>query len=350
MHRRRFLAAAGGATSLLAGCSGITGTPTDTATPAGTEDLPDAIYVQKFRETMSMQGMAEAGPYTVAFMYAAPHVFWNVNGSELSKTPRSGDIHGMAVVFHEPTNTVVPETGLSLKVEQGGDLVTQEVIYPMLSQRMGFHYGANFPLSGDGEYTAKVSVGAVPDSVALTGDYEGQFRESVDAEIPFAFNEKQREKVEVERLDAYGRKGAVKPMQMGMMPQATAPPNDALPGRVIGDPLSDGARLVTTVLDGDAASRFGTDAYLAVSARTRYNGLVLPAMTMDATVTRDGETVYDGTLTRTLDPDLGYHYGADVAVQSGDELELQVTLPPQVARHEGYERALLDFEPVTLTV
>ena len=356
MERRRFLGLVGAGSTLLAGCSGISGdtstpTATETATPAGTEDLPDGIYVQRFRETMSMQGMQSAGPYRVAFMYAAPHVFWNVNGSELSKTPRSGDIHGMAVVFHEETGTVIPETGLSLEILQGEELVTQEVIYPMLSQRMGYHYGANFGLDGDGEYTARVSVGAVPDAVALTGEYEGQFREASTAEIPFAFNTEEREKVQVQELDAYGQQGAVKPMEMGMLPQATAPPTEELPGTVLGEPLSDGAKLTTTVLEGDSASRFDASTYLAVSARTRYNRLVLPAMAMDATVTRGSETVYDGPLTRTLDSDLDFHYGASLdSLESGDEVTLSVSTPPQVARHEGYERAFLEMDDVTMTV
>ncbi|WP_255198671.1 DUF7350 domain-containing protein [Halorarius litoreus] len=358
MERRRFLALVGGGSTLLAGCSGISGdtnsstpTPTETATPSGSEDLPDGIYVQRFSETMSMQGMQTAGPYRVGFMYAAPHAFWNVNGRDLSKTERNGDIHGMAVVFHEPTGTVIPETGLSVEIDQDDELVSQEVIYPMLSQRMGYHYGANFGLDGDGEYTAKVSVGAIPDAVALTGEYAGQFREPATAEIPFAFTEEERAKVQVEELDAYGQPGAVKPMEMGMMPQATAPPKEDLPGTVLGEPLADDARLTTTVLEGESASRFDASTYLAVSARTRYNRLVLPAMALNATVRRDGETVYDGALTRTLDPDLDFHYGAGLdALASGDEVTLSVSTPPQVARHEGYERAFLQMDDVTLTV
>jgi hypothetical protein len=87
------------------------------------------------------------------------------------------------------------------------------------------------------------------------------------------------------------------------------------------------------------------------NCRTRYNGYVLPAMALDGTVTRDGETVFDGRLARTIHPDLGYHYGAPVGtVASGDELTLSVETIPQVARHEGYETAFRQFEPVTLTL
>jgi hypothetical protein len=76
-------------------------------------------------------------------------------------------------------------------------------------------------------------------------------------------------------------------------------------------------------------------------------------MTVKATVTRDGATVFEGPVERTLDPDLYYHYGAaiDRGLQSDDDVELAVTTPPQVARHEGYERAFLQMDdPMRFTV
>jgi hypothetical protein len=298
-----------------------------------------------------MQGTTAAGDLRVAFMYTTPHRFWTVTGSELSETPKGGNIHGMAVVWDAATGRVIPETGLSLEIEQDGELVSQEVIYPMLSQRMGYHYGGNFGLDGDGEYTARVSVGAVPEAVALTGAYDGQFREPTTAEIGFAFNAEQRERIGSQPLSAYGQPGAVRPMSMEMLPQATAPSRDDLPGSVHGVPNSDDALLATGSLSGDAAERFGTGTYLYVSARTRYNGLVLPAMALSATVRRDGTEVYAGELTRTLDPELGYHYGAGLdGLESGDEIALSVGVPPQVSRHEGYERAFLQMPDVTVTV
>jgi hypothetical protein len=358
MDRRRFLTLAGTGATLLAGCLDGTsgGTPTASATatdtPTATDgDLPDGIYVQPFREGMAMQGTATAGDLSVAFMYTSPHRFWTVNGESLSETPRSGNIHAMAVVWDTETERIVPETGLSLEIERDGELVSQEVIYPMLSQRMGYHYGGNFGLSGDGEYTARVSVGAVPDGVALTGDYAGRFRDPASVEIGFEFNEQQRDRVRAEQLDAYGEPGAVRPMAMEMVPQATAPPRDALPGETLGAPNSDDALLVTGAVPRDEAPRFDADVYLYVSARTRYNGLVLPAMALEATVVRDGNDQFTGPLTRTFDPEMGYHYGADVgSLEPGDEVTLSVTVPPQTARHEGYERAFLEMPDVAVTV
>ena len=369
MRRRAFLAAGLAGLGGLAGCTsgagdgtatppGVDSTPAGTATPTGTPspaagtgpDLPDGVYVQRFRERMAMQGTASAGPYTAGLMYAAPHVFWTVSGTDLGRIERSGDVHLMAVVWDTETRTVLPEAGVSVEITREGELVSQEVIYPMLSQRMGFHYGGNFGLEGDGDYLARVSVGGL--GIRRTGAFDGRFDDPATVEIPFPFTEAQRRRITVRELDAYGRRGAVRPAETGM-PQAVAPAESALPGRPLGAARSDDARLATTVLDAPPEGIDADGPYLAASARTPYNRLVLPAMALEATLARDGGTVFEGALVRTLDPDLGYHYGAALggtAVESGDELALTPTLPPQVARHEGYERAFLEMEPVTLAV
>ncbi|MEF8840157.1 MAG: fe2+ transport protein [Haloarculaceae archaeon] len=370
MRRRALLAAGFAGLSGLAGCAASGGERTSTPRPDGERpsgpstpgqpgtppavgggaDLPDGVYVQRFREGMAMQGTASAGPYTVGLMYAAPHVFWTVSGTDLGRVERAGDVHLMAVVWDPETRTVLPEAGVSVEVTRDGELVSEEVIYPMLSQGMGFHYGANFGLDGDGEYLARVSVGGL--GVRRTGALEGRFGDPATVELPFAFTETERRTVTVRELDAYGERGAVRPAEMGM-PQALAPEASALPGRVLGTATSDDARLATTVLDGPPAGIEEEGPYLAVSARTRYNRMVLPAMALEAMLSRAGETAFEGALVRTLDPDLGYHYGTalrGVGFESGDELTLTPTLPPQVARHEGYERAFLRMDPATLAV
>ena len=117
------------------------------------EDRPDAVYFPAHVEGMAMAGMGAAGDYRFGLMYSYPHRFWNVNGTESSLTEIASDddVHLMATVWDAETRQVLPDTGLSLEIERDGDLVSQEVIYPMLSQPMGFHYGANFGLDGDGE-------------------------------------------------------------------------------------------------------------------------------------------------------------------------------------------------------
>jgi hypothetical protein len=382
MDRRQFLATTGVLSALgLAGCGGDS-VPDDTDTPdadagesgtpdpdtetsaetpptdgtqstgAGgtpTPDRPAGVYVQTFRERMSMQGTAESGDYAFALMATVPHTFWTVTGDERSKTAiEDGDsLHLMATVWDPVSRTVLPDTGLSVELSRDGSLVSQEVIYPMLSQPMGFHYGGNFSLEGDGTYTATLSVGGT--TVRRTGAFRGQFGEPASVEIPLEFTSATREEMASRPFDRGGEPGALRPMD-APFPQSVAPAPEELPGTLRGEATVDDARLVVTVLDTAPSGVDGDGPYLAVSARTRYNGYVVPAMALDATLTRNGETVFDGALRRTLDSDLRYHYGAAVdGVESGDELTLSVRTIPQVARHEGYETAFRRMGDVTVT-
>jgi hypothetical protein len=140
-------------------------------------------------------------------------------------------------------------------------------------------------------------------------------------------------------------------MERGSIPQSLAPAESDLPG-VLGRVRSDDAVFVL----GETTPPTGVDdageGYLYASARTPYNRLVLPAMALSVTVESGGETAFEGPLRRTFDPELGYHYGTalDVDVGGGASVTLTPTTPPQVARHEGYERAFLRMEPATLTL
>jgi hypothetical protein len=298
--------------------------------------------------------MPIAGDYRFGLMYAAPHVFWNVNGTELSKTPiEEGDsLHLMSVVWDPETQMVLPDVGLSVEINRNDELVSEEVIYPMFSQRMGFHYGANFGLPEDGTYTAQLSVGGT--SIRRTGAFEGRFGEPASVAIEFPFTEETRDQVSSPPAPRAGEPGAIKPMEMAMLPTARVPMPENLPGSVQGTAESDGAKLVVTVLDAPPTGVDGNGQYLAVSARTPYNRLVLPAMALSGTLVRGGETIFEGALQRTLDPALNYHYGAALGkgsgVESGDELTLSIETPPQVARHEGYETAFLDMPDVGLSL
>ncbi|WP_246989610.1 iron transporter [Halorientalis marina] len=366
MHRRRFLATVGTLSALsLAGCqtsddagsgneSTIDGSATSTAPPttsAPASGKPDGIYVQTFQERMSMQGMAEAGDYGFALMFTVPHTFWTVTGNTVSKVERAPEdsIHQMASTWDAETRTALPETGLSVEINRDGSLVTEEVIYPMLSQPMGFHYGGNFTLDGDGTYTVELSVGAT--NTRRAGAFADRLNEPASAEIDLAFTDESRSEVSSQPIDQGGQPGALRPMEMMSTPKATAPSREEVPGSVRGSARSDDADFLVTVLDRPPAGVDGNGQYLAVSARTRYNGYELPAMALSGTVTRGSETLFDGPLTRTIHPELGYHYGAPVeSVQSGDELALSVETIPQVARHEGYETAFRQFEDVTVTL
>ncbi len=364
--RRRLLR--GGALAGLAGVAGCLGTLAgagngdggadgggdgDVTTTAGTtdEERPDGVYVQPYVERMAMAGTATAGDYGFGVMWTTPHVFWTPTNRELSRQPSSGSLHLMATVWDAETRLALPEAGVNVEVARDGDLVSQEVIYPMLSQRMGFHYGGNFTLDGDGTYTVRVSVGGT--SVRRTGAFADRFGDPATAEVALAFTPETKAQVSTRDLDAGGQPGAVEQMQTEMLPDSTVPTLDALPGQAVGTGTSDDAALSALFLPPDAAARYADDGYLAVLAATPYNRSVLPSMGLTATLTRGDTTLAEGSLTRTLDPDLGYHYGLPVAAEelrSGDRLTLSVTTPPQVSRHEGYETAFLEMDDVTLTV
>jgi len=342
MKRRELLrtgAALSGALT-LAGCSSLIETRA-AGVPPVPENRPDGVYYPSHVEGMEMVGTASSGDYTVGLMYSYPHRFWNVNGENVALTEIDADdaVHLMASVWDADTEAILPDTGLSAEIYQEGSLVSQEAIYPMLSQPMGFHYGANFGLDGEGEYTVRLSVGAM--STRRTGAFEGRFADPATVEIPFEYSEAAKEDIAFRTLDdQVATPGAVDAMAMATLPDAVAPAESALPGRVLGSATSDDARLIVTALDTPPVGVGGDGTYLAVSARTRYNRMVIPAMGLSGRLERNGEAVYDGAFERTLDPDLGYHYGAVVDdVVSGDELTLSVTVQPQTARHEGYETA-----------
>jgi hypothetical protein len=282
-------------------------------------------------------------------MYSYPHRFWVVEkGDDDAFVARetaiteADSVHLMASVWDPETGRVVPNTGLSIEISRDGSLVSQEVVYPMLSQRMGFHYGANFPLPGDGTYDVSVSVGGL--DANRFGAYEGKFGSPAEGTVRFEFSSRALNDVSYRTLDERkGERAAVKPMQMEAMPVGRAP--ERLPGSSFGRGSTGDAVFLASVVTDE---RFGEDPYLAVSPRTPYNRLVIPGMALSASA--DGGASFSGSLTAGLDPDAGFHYGAPAPGLTGSEtLEIAVDVPPQVARHEGYETAFLDMPPVTLT-
>ncbi|MFC7068273.1 iron transporter [Halobaculum lipolyticum] len=349
MNRRTFLRRAGAAgavagTGGLAGCLGFRLSSSDgfAGEPPLVENRPDGVYVPTHVEGMNMGGMGVDGDYRVGVFYSYAHRFWNVNGESVERTDTTADddVHLMASVWDAETGQVLPETGLSVEIEKDGSLVSQEVIYPMLSQPMGVHYGGNFGLDGDGTYTVNVSVGGV--RTRRTGAFRDRFGDPADVPIELEYSTAARDEISFRTRDDAGDPGAVSRMQMEMLPDATAPAVDDLPGTVLGEVNSNDAVLVATLLEDSPAGVDTAGPYLAVSARTPYNRMLIPAMGLAATHSRDGGEVFAGELVRTLDPDLSYHYGAALdgaSVESGDELTLTPTVWPQIARHEGYETA-----------
>ncbi len=352
MNRRVFLQAVGvtGAVS-LAGCGGLFETRSIRA-PALVENRPDAVYYPTHVEEMEMVGMQTAGRYACALSYSFPHRFWLMDGNEpnLVSIDTDDSLHLMASLWDQETKTVLIGGNASFSIEQDGETVAERPPWPMLSQNMGVHFGDNYVLPDDGTYEVLVDVGPV--GTRTTGSLTGAFggRESLTFEL--SFSQSTVQELDFQRLDdREGTAGAVEPMEMGMMPTATVPRGDDLDGDVIGEGTSGDGRFVV-IHRTNVPSGLETDGpYLAVLAHTPYNRYPLPMMALSAQVDRDGSTIFDESLTATLDPELGYHYGALVdSIEAGDELTISPGAPPQIARHEGYETAFLDMEDISMTV
>ncbi|MFC7166987.1 iron transporter [Halospeciosus flavus] len=258
----------------------------------------------------------------------------------------------MPVVWDNEAKIVPPDVNPQITVEQDGERVANVSPWPMLSQPMGVHFGDNVALPGDGTYQVSIRIGEP--SVKRTGSLKDGEYGPATFEFEFDFSESKLNEIEYTDIpsEKEGTPGAVVPSEMTTVQMTQAPTKDALPGTVRATGTSDDAKLVVTTIDGAEPYGGSTDqTYLAVSARTPYNRFVLPAMALSGTLTRDGETVFDGQFDAALDGELNYHYGTALSnVQSGDELEITVDAPSQTARHEGYETAFYQMDPVTLTL
>jgi len=376
------------------------------------EDPPDVVYLPTHFEAMRHLDSVETGDFELVPMVTYPHQFWNVTGDEVQVAePDGDDVHLMVTVRDPETGMVLPaDTGLEITVGREGDATESHVPWPMISQEMGFHIGDNIPLGEDGTYEIEVSVGSI--DAERTGEFAGRFEEAATGSFTFEFDQAFRDEVVdgIEYLDEeyWGDPGALGPMGhdhhdhgehhhddehddhhhhddehddhhhhddehgdehhhdegvdhggFGTYHRESEttelPPANELPGELLGEPQSGDAVIAATVLD--AESRFVDDDddsyYLAVSPRTPYNRGMLPMMTIDATIERDGddEPVIETQLTDTLDHELGYHYALETDdLQSGDALTLSFPSPPQVSRHAGYETAFLEMDPVEFTV
>jgi hypothetical protein len=352
MRRRTFLAATAGTTTVWGAGCGVLGAD-DSWPPPALEEPPAGVYRPTSASGVRVVGTRDAGDYRFGLLYSYPSRFWEVVGRQRYRRSVAPDdsVHLMTLVWDPETGVVLPDVGLTVEVLRDGELVVQEAVYAMLSQRLGFHYGDNVALPGDGEYTVRVRVGGL--AVRRTGAFAGRFDAPASVDFVLAYDREGRDSIDRRRLDDAGDAAPLPTADAPDVPPAVAPAIDDLPSRHLGRATTDGAVLDAVVCTDDDVERLGVDddAYLAVLARTPHNGLVLPGMGLQARVERAGETVFDGTLSRTVDPLLGAHYGAPVPeLASGDRATLTVLTPPQVARHEGYETAFFEMEPVSLTV
>lgn len=351
--RRRDLLCKGSALGLagLAGCAGLFETRSASSRQFTTvADRPDGVYYPTHVDGTKMLGMGENGRIKVGLMYSIPHPFWTITGTDtnLASVGDDATAHLMATIWDAETKTVLPTANVSAELLTDGESTDSRSLWPMLSQTMGYHFGDNVTLDGDGTYTARLSVGAM--QARRMGALRGAFGERTTLDVEFEHSRDELASLSYETLpDRKGTPGAIEPMDM-KMPIAQVPERDALPGvRATGS--SGDADVVVFTPDENPHFVADGEAYLAVSPRTPYNRYPLPFTSLSARLARDGEAVFDDVLRPALDPDLGYHYGAGVpGLESGDELAVVVDAPPQVARHEGYETAFVEMPELTMTV
>jgi hypothetical protein len=349
MRRRDAIRAGGSAVVVaLAGCTSGSG---DDDAGSGFDDVSSPwsregeVYHPSHSIGMRMLDMVQSGSLTVGLASKYTERFWTVTGERTKRVGVEDEynaIHLMVSVWDTETGTVLPvDTGLRVAVERDGERLTERAMWPMLSQRMGFHFGDNIQFPDQGSYTLVVDVGDT--SVERIGD--GDFGGSETLRLGYEFDRTTRNLVPVEKLlDRRGDADALQPMQMEGWPLSVAPSRSELPGTVLGSGRSDGAVFVvstTETTDGPVVT---------VSPRTPYNRFVLPLMSLSLSVERRGTTVSDGRLSTAIGPERGYHYRTTLdGLESGDELTVSVDSPPQVARHVGYETAFLEMSDVTVT-
>ncbi len=393
MNRRRFLSRAGLVGSLaVAGCSDPTEDDEETPTPEEElvpefpeiEDPPDRVYLPTHREGMEAYETLSGDEVAVTPMLTYPHPFWIVDGTNVERVEPSedDDVHLMMTVWDEGTGIVLPmDAGLHVEVERDGEVVAERVPWPMLSQEMGFHFGDNVPLDGDGTYEVTVTTSRI--NIAKTRGYEERFEDGERFSFEFEFDEAFRHRVvdRIEWLDEerWGEEGALPPItdseETGDVPYARAPSTGEVPGTHLLDPETDepatsgdGVFLTSLVGSPEAEAFFGTDlgddlpgedeeevvgevAYLIVSPRSPYNEVPLTEMALSVDHSREGDDLAEEDLAQTIDSEIGFHYGLsldDVAV--GDDLSIAIETPPQTARHQGYETAFVEMPDIDLVV
>jgi hypothetical protein len=219
---------------------------------------------------------------------------------------------------------VVVPSGVTVAVERGGQPVTEEVVYPMLSQQMGVHYGGNIALADAGTYRIDFTLGGTQlDTDGLLGTA------AVTDSVAFAFDPAALGEISIEYPPDAGTRGAVPAGPMGQRQQLPAPLTVPAGWARVGTAAMGDLRLVGFT---DAEDR------LRVVAMTRYNRYPMPMLTLQAG---------DVALEPVIDRRLGYHYRSATAVDPAVAVPLRAMLPPQVARHDGYETAFMQLPAVS---
>lgn len=316
---------------------------------SGSEDtgrvvVPEHFHELAFLETVSADGLA------VSVFYSQPDLYWRVRtdgSTELVEPSSDASLQVIAWVWEPESEVVLQDASVTAFISKDGDVVTETPLVALLNQRTGLHWAGNVSLATYGEYdlALQVETGRTRYTASLADGVPAST--TVDLALPFERGS--LDEIRTVYLDQEGNRGAVKPMSTDEVPLSVQPdPNDGL-GTVLGSARS--ADADERVMRVPAAENpLGDDTpYLAVLLGTPFNEYALPGAELTGTLTRDGETTFDGSLQATIDERLGYHYGATISsIESGDELTVRVETPPTVARFDGYEKAFLECPDRTI--
>ncbi|MCU4971410.1 iron transporter [Halobacteria archaeon AArc-m2/3/4] len=169
-------------------------------------DRPDAVYVPAKIDEMTTYGTATVGPYGIAVTATRPHSFFTVTGSETTQVSHRSDdsIHLMVSLWDRATGEFVPSS-VRTTVGRDEDVVDDRQLWPMLSQRMGVHYGDNVALPADGPY--ELSVRIDPPAVRTTGEFDGRFADAERATLSIDYAASEIDALERTLLDVDQRGG-----------------------------------------------------------------------------------------------------------------------------------------------
>jgi hypothetical protein len=352
MDRRSFVATLGtGALLGVAGCAsdgdGGDGGTTDPGPGSG------AIYLPTHRDEMTMFGRTggnDSDRLQVALTATVPHAFTLVTGSRTNQAVINDEstMHLMASVWDSETGLLAPSLSPSVTIYRDGEQLTSMTPWSMLSQAMGFHYGGNVSVSGEGEYRFEVSLNEA--SEALPESLRPVFAQET-VSITHSFDTASIADLGTVGVDSPGNPGAIEPMDMEMVQIVQQPGYDAGSVSFTDSQMAGDIRLAVGTAETDAMSAFEGEEVLVVAPQTRYNAYPVPLAGLEATVTREDSTVFDDELKAGVHPDVGHFYGAGVpALESGDSVTVSFTTPPQFARHVGYDAAFFGLPETTFTI
>jgi hypothetical protein len=353
MDRRTFLAMTGlPCVGGLAGC--VTDLPGDDSGSNGDPSVSSGIYYPSHRDKMEMIGKRSgesSSRLTLALTATVPHEFWLVTGSRTNRAEVRDEatMHLMVVVWDSETGLVAPSVSPALTIYRDGTQAASLSPWSMLSQPMGFHYGGNVAVSGAGDYRFEVSLNAATE--ALGGDLASVFQQEAIS-ISTSFDPSSLSDMGTITVDSSGDPGALSPMAMDAVQIPRQPEYSDIPLSLSDPKETDDVRTAVGSASTDQVGTFSSrEDVLMVVPQTRFNRYPLPLMGIKATVRRDGSTVFEGDLSPGVHPDVGHFYAAGVeALETGDEVEVSYSTPPQFARHLGYEVAFFDIPNQTFTL